>query len=137
MRCLAAWEHMEIQVVSQFTIGNHGVLRVLLGKILKLGIELVVDHRMIFQPADFAFWSAHLDKSLALLHNFECLAVCHQANAIRHRGNTIVQINLARRYIDEFVLYGMKARAADEQECGKKQRRRCENQAQGSILSAR
>ena len=114
MRCLAPWEHMQVQIIPQFSIGDDRVFGMLPGQILKLSIELVVDDGVIFQPANLAFWRAHFDEAFAAFDNFERLAVCHQRRAVGNCSHAVVKIDLTRGHVYEFVLFMMEARAASE-----------------------
>ena len=95
MRGFSPRQDMQIQVVPQLSVRHHRVPGMLLGQILKLLEQLVVDDGVIFQPPHFAFRRPHFDKSLAPFDHFKRLAVRHLSHAVRNCGDSIMQKNLA------------------------------------------
>ncbi len=100
MGSFAAGEQVQVEVVAKLAVGDYGVLRVLLFEILKLGVELVVNDGVLFEPSNFALGGADFYETLAVLDNFESVAIRDKRYAIGDGSYAIMQVDLARRDID-------------------------------------
>ncbi len=83
-------------------------------QIFKLRKKLVVDDRVVFDPAHLALRRAHFGEALAMLHHFQRFPVGHQSNAVRDSRHPVMQIDLPRRNINIRVLFMAESRAAPE-----------------------
>ncbi len=122
---------MKIEVVAELAVGYYGIADVLPGKALKLGVELVVDDGVIFEPAYFALGGTHLDEAFAVLDDFEGLAVGDEADAVGDSGDAVVQISLTRGDVDILMQLMMEAGAAGQEDCKCEQPERTGDQASG------
>ena len=107
---------MQIHVIAQHSGGDHGILLVLFRQLLKLVVQVAVDDRMLFDPADLILLSLHLEEAAAALEHFERLPIGHFAHAIGDGGHAVVQVHLPRGDIHGVVLLMTNATAACEKE---------------------
>ncbi len=113
---------VQIHVIAQHGRGDHRILLVLFCELLKFVVQIAVDDRMLFDPADLIFLSLHLEEAAAVLEHLERLPIGHFAHAIGDRGHAVVQVHLPRGNIHRVVLLMTNTVAACEKEdCRKNQ----------------
>jgi len=120
---------MQIEVVAEDGGGNHRVRFVLLGQLLERVVGLGVDHRALFNPADFVLLGLDLEETAAVLEHLQRLAVDHGGHAIGDGGYPIMQIHLADGDVDGLMLHAAQPVAAT------RQRKKAQKQQQGGCGS--
>jgi hypothetical protein len=106
--------NVKVEVVAKFSDGDHRIFGMLLGELLELGVEFVVDDGVLFKPADLAFRRFDFDEALAALDEFEGFSVGYLCHPVGDGGDAVVHVNLACGDVYMFGRFMMKTGTADE-----------------------
>ena len=129
---IAARADVKIDIVTQASGRNHGVLFVLGGQLRKGVVGLGIDDRPLLDPAHLVLLSFDFQEATPVLEYFELLAVRYLPYSIRNSSHAIVQIHLACGNVYHLVLLVAKPLASTGEH------NNCENKQESSLsISAR
>ena len=103
---------MQIDVIAENGGCYYGVLLVRVRKLGKRLIALGVDYGPLFNPADLVFLRLDLQKPPAVFQHFKLLPIHDLRHAIGDGSYAVVEVNLARGYINRIVLLLVESCAA-------------------------
>jgi hypothetical protein len=109
---VASGQEVQVHVVAYHSRSHDGIVLVVRGELREQIVDLAVDDRVLFQPADLVLLCLDLQEAAAVIHDLQPVAIGDFAYAIGDGGDTIMKIRLTRGDVDRFVMLRVEAAAA-------------------------